>query len=245
MKIKGVLFDKDGTLFAINEIWIDICNELIDEIINNFNLENTLKIDLLESIGIKDNKIISNSVLASGTVTDMIKVIYLNITENNSQKIDSSEFMDYAFNKVISLSKDALNKFVILADLPGIMNKLSIMGFCIGIVTADLKESVIFLLKEKNLLNFFDYIGADDGKTEPKPNPAMLFEFCEICNIKPEEIAVIGDSKKDIEFAKRGGAGLAIGVLSGTSNFTDLKKNSDYVFDDITEVINSGVLFST
>src|SRR6056297_69401 len=243
MRKKGVLFDKDGTLFAINGIWIDICNELIDEIINKYDLENTLKGDLLESIGIKDNKITSNSILASGTVTEMLQAIYLNFTESSCQEIDSSDFMDYAFNKVVSLNKNAVNKFVVLADLPRIMSRLSIMGFCIGIVTADLRESVIFLLKVKNLLNSFDYIGADDGKTEPKPNPAMFFEFCELCNIKPKEIAVIGDSKKDMEFAKRGGAGLAIGVLSGTSNFTELKENSDYIFDDITEVINSGVLF--
>ncbi|MFO7815252.1 MAG: HAD family hydrolase [Halanaerobiales bacterium] len=244
MKIKGIIFDKDGTLFALNGIWIDICQRLIMNIINNFQLPVNLKDKLLKGIGIKDNKIVSNSILASSTVHDLIEKLYEIILKNTTKNINKKDFIEYGLEQIEFLSKEVEDNFITIANLDYILDILKKQGFYLGLITADLKTTVIPFLERRNLVTYFDYIGADDGEIEPKPNPKMLKEFCKECNIKPQEVAVVGDSIKDIEFAKRGNSGLAIGVLSGTSTRKVLNRKCDYIFEDIERLIESDLLFS-
>ena len=66
----------------------------------------------------------------------------------------------------------------------------------------------------------FDYVGADDGVLRPKPEADMFLEFQKKFGLKPQEIAVVGDTYNDIRFARENG-GVAIGVLSGVSQEAD------------------------
>ena len=72
--IRGILFDKDGTLIDFNSIWIPLSIELVNQIIVNDGFQNRLqhKKDLLKSIGIgTDNKTLPGSIFVSGTIEDI------------------------------------------------------------------------------------------------------------------------------------------------------------------------------
>jgi phosphoglycolate phosphatase len=47
-------------------------------------------------------------------------------------------------------------------------------------------------------------------------------------------VVVVGDNRHDIEMGRNAGAGLCVGVLTGTSTRGDLEDIADIVFDDIT-----------
>ena len=53
--------------------------------------------------------------------------------------------------------------------------------------------------------------------------------------LKPEEIAVVGDTYNDMLFAKQNG-GIAIGVLSGVSEEEDFENEADYIIASIHEL---------
>ncbi len=78
-------------------------------------------------------------------------------------------------------------------------------------------------LKKLGTYQEFDYVGADDGVKRPKPEADMFLEFQHKFNLKPEEIAVVGDTYNDVVFARNNG-GIAIGVLSGVSSEEDFRE---------------------
>jgi phosphoglycolate phosphatase len=49
-------------------------------------------------------------------------------------------------------------------------------------------------------------------------------------------VAVVGDNLHDLEMARAAGAGLAVGVLSGTSAIDELGPHADHVIASIAEL---------
>ena len=60
----------------------------------------------------------------------------------------------------------------------------------------------------------FDAAYGYDAVANPKPAPDTILAFCDLTGLKPSEIAMVGDNRHDLEMARAGGAGLAVGVLS-------------------------------
>ena len=54
--------------------------------------------------------------------------------------------------------------------------------------------------------------------------------------LQPAEVAVVGDNLHDLAMARAAGAGLAIGVLSGTSVVDELKPHADHVIGSIADL---------
>ena len=90
-------------------------------------------------------------------------------------------------------------------------------------------------LKKLGTYQEFDYVGADDGVKRPKPEADMFLEFQHKFNLKPEEIAVVGDTYNDVVFARNNG-GIAIGVLSGVSSEEDFRGEADYILDSVKDL---------
>jgi phosphoglycolate phosphatase len=64
----------------------------------------------------------------------------------------------------------------------------------------------------------------------------MIHAFADALGIVPGEIAMVGDNVHDIETARAGGAGLAIGVLSGNSGAEHLEHIADHVVASIADL---------
>ena len=105
----------------------------------------------------------------------------------------------------------------------------------IGLATADTVPSAKNCLKRLEVLEKFDYVGADDGVLRPKPEADMFLEFQKKFGLKPQEIAVVGDTYNDIRFARENG-GVAIGVLSGVSQEADFCGEADYILNSVGEL---------
>ena len=71
-------------------------------------------------------------------------------------------------------------------------------GHLRGLATADTMRSAKSCLKKLGTYQEFDYVGADDGVKRPKPEADMFLEFQHKFNLKPEEIAVVGDTYNDV-----------------------------------------------
>ena len=65
----------------------------------------------------------------------------------------------------------------------------------------------------------------------------MVIAFCEALSVSPEQTIVVGDNKHDIEMGRNAGAGLCIGVLTGTSTRDELESIADRVYEDISGLL--------
>ena len=61
----------------------------------------------------------------------------------------------------------------------------------------------------------------------------MVLAFCAHMSLAAGSVVVVGDNRPDIEMGRNAGAGLCVGVLTGTSSRADLEAIADLVLDDI------------
>ena len=82
----------------------------------------------------------------------------------------------------------------------------------------------------------FDAAYGYDAVANPKPAPDSLYAFSDLTGLKPSEIAMVGDNRHDLEMARAGGAGLAVGVLSGTGTRESLAPMADVILDSVADL---------
>jgi phosphoglycolate phosphatase len=64
----------------------------------------------------------------------------------------------------------------------------------------------------------------------------MVHGFCAATGLTAAEVAVVGDNLHDLEMGRSAGAGLVVGVLTGTGEHADLSAHADYVLRSIVEL---------
>ena len=230
MLIKGILFDKDGTLLEFARTWRPIALEVINRIRKRYGLDDSYQQRLEQAIGLYSQHIDSGGSLSGGTNKD-VALDFLSVCSFIS---DQEEFISWStatFNEVASELP-----FYPVAGVLETIRRLKENNILIGLSTADSLINATLFLKKTGLYQYFDYIGADDGQVEPKPSPDYMYNFCNLYGIKAKEVGVIGDTLVDMEFADKGGAGLKIGVLSGTGTREILEGQADLIISGVKDI---------
>ena len=81
------------------------------------------------------------------------------------------------------------------------------------------------------------------SKTHQKPNPEAIKEFCREYGFSSNEVAVVGDTIVDMEFAHQGKAGYAIAVLTGSGDNEKLSEIADVVYPALENILDDPILF--
>lgn len=210
---------------------------MADRLLADFGLQEDplAKESLLGAIGLNGNQIDPKGILASGT-TQVLSEAFVHVLRERQANPDKLELLqDWLIEELYRLTKLNRHNLKPSADLHHLLGELRSHGLKIGIATADDLESTNFFLEHAGVSAYFDFIGTSDCY-EKKPSPSMIRAFCEACDICAEEVAVAGDTVTDIQFARHGSAGLAIGVLSGVSGWPELE-DADHVIRSVGDIV--------
>ncbi|WP_243291587.1 HAD family hydrolase [Bacillus sp. FJAT-47783] len=240
MKIKGILFDKDGTILKFHGLWPQVLKQLVKNICNRYRVKNEAELthQLLSSIGVTETEILPNGIFASGT-TDDIAESFLEVLKKNDIIEEKERLKQYLEKELVQLVKEQKHLIFPTADLHDLFSNLKKKGIKLGIATADDYDITMICLKALNVTDYFDFIGTSDFY-EKKPSPHMFQVFCEKFNLASKEVAMVGDNLVDMQFASNSQAGLKVGVLTGTSLIEDLANESDYVIEHIGKLFENG-----
>jgi phosphoglycolate phosphatase len=242
--IKGILFDKDGTLLDIDTLWVPIGEALIREITRRHRFPASEKERLRGLLGIENGTLRPNSVLASGTAREIAAALsgFLVKTGAELSCVKTEAEVRGLIMKTINSNK---NLIVPRGDLADTFTVLKSADIKIGLATSDMYDSAVACLRQLGVDKFFDYIGADTGNVGNKPSPDMLNSFCDTCGLSPCEVAVVGDSQVDIDMARNGGAGMAIAIVNYGSVWPDKPPmNADCALSSIDELLKFQELFA-
>lgn len=203
-KIKGAIFDMDGTLTNSMERWSEIYAELTGY----------LKIELPQGFMMKVNHI---------PMRERVKVI---ISEFNL-KADESEVYGFWVKRA---SKYYENVFKIKPYMLDTVKELNALGVKMAIATASDKRCAEAFIKNNKLTEYISSVTGLDEVSRPKSFPDIYIKAAKKLDVNPNECIVFEDALTAIKAAKNGGFNVC-GVQDKSSETDEeqIKKISDFV----------------
>jgi HAD superfamily hydrolase (TIGR01549 family) len=242
MKLRAVLWDKDGTLLDGFAAWIrrdlELARRLTVKIRGDvLPVETAAAIDraALAALGVVNGKVLPIGLLAHGTE----EALLLALRETLSAFTPMPQAP--AFHETARL---------ILARIleeegprspnpcPGATAALEIFarrGFIQGLATSDSLARSRAEFEQLGWTDRISYWGCGDTVQKPKPDPWLVHDFCKQKALEPDEVVVIGDAPADAEMARRAGA-MALGVLGGVGGKDDLA-DCHRIFPDLHALV--------
>jgi phosphoglycolate phosphatase len=105
-------------------------------------------------------------------------------------------------------------------------------GLRLGVATNDSEAPARQHLAAHGITDCFDFIVGYDSGHGPKPGPGMCLAFAAACGIAPGRIAMVGDSRHDLQAGRAAGM-RTVAVLTGIAEARDLAPLADAVLPDI------------
>ena len=162
--IKGIIFDKDGTLFDFNATWGPFTRSLISSETGN---DPSRMADMARVLGysMSSGLFAPTSIVIAETVSvvaDAMLVLLPDVT-----KLDLIARMKAATKYVPQVEPTPLRP---------VLNELRTMNLILGVATNDAEEPARANLA--HVLDMFDFIAGFDSGFGGKPDPGQLLEFC-------------------------------------------------------------------
>ena len=224
--IKAILFDKDGTLIDFEATWGPV-NQQIGLLAAGGDA-NFAKL-ILDRCGVDatTGKTLAESPLAIAAADEIADALI-----EAGSRLSKVNLIDGLHKLFVGAARNA----VPLTGLQPLFAKLKSNGFKIGIASSDSAEAVAATINALALGPLVDFQCGYDSGFGPKPQPGMIHGFCDALGLQPFQIAMVGDSSHDLGMGKAAGAGLTIGVLTGTGTHEILAPLADVLIPSIADL---------
>lgn len=227
MSIKGVLFDKDGTLLDYGATWMPANRTAALAAARG---DPVLAKRLLVAGGYDParDRINANHVLAAGTAPEIAEAWRVHVPDWPQAELTA--LLDRIFEAESAAGAAPVT------DLAPLFVRLKDRGLKLGIATSDSRRGVEVTLGPFAVLDLLDFISGYDSGHGSKQDPAIVHRFCAATGLTAAEVAVVGDNLHDLHMGRDAGAGLVVGVLTGTGERADLSAHADHVLESIAEL---------
>lgn len=228
-RIKGVLFDKDGTLVDFHATWIPAYERAAAQLCGNTHLEGHAE-ELLVACGYDPvtGRCAPESPLACGTNQEIGTVWAARLGLRSAAQVVTE--LEHTF------AEFAASRAVPVTDLSVLFDRLIGKEIVLGLATMDSEALATITLTQLRVQHYMSFVcGYDSGHGE-KPGPGMVEAFCEHTGLAPESVALVGDTPHDLNMGRAAGVGLVVGVLTGASSPESLACLADHVLPDITHL---------
>lgn len=221
--IRGLVFDKDGTLFDFHATWSVWANGLIDSLSEGRpdraeELAGRLGFDRAAQQFLPDSAVIA------GTMEVVIDAIRATVPE----------IAEPPLRRLIMSGTAAAQQIEVVPLVP-LLDRLRASGMTLGLATNDSEAPARAHLERAGILDRFAFVAGYDSGHGPKPTPGMLTAFSAATGIAPAACAMIGDSTHDLESGRAAGMA-AVAVLTGIAGRDELAPHADVVLESVADL---------
>lgn len=222
--IKGILFDKDGTLLDYARTWVPV-NHKLGRIAAGGDAALARTLLLATGMDPDTGAVTPDSLLAAGNTVEIVDGLIAAGSPLPRPQLVAE--LDQLFANTAEFA-------VPVADLGAVFCRLHEAGYHLGVASSDNERSIRETARRFGFESYLDYVAGYDSGYGIKPEPGMVLGFCEKAGLQPHEVAVVGDNNHDLHMGRSAGAGMTVAVLTGTGSRQSLAAASDHCLDDIT-----------
>ncbi|WP_298857723.1 HAD family hydrolase [uncultured Sulfitobacter sp.] len=223
LPVKGLCFDKDGTLFDFSATWEAWAQRFLRRAAGG---DESRAVQMGETIGfdLGAGKFASNSLVIAGTAGEIAQAL-------------ARYLPDLGRDQVLNMINEeaALAPQQPAVPLVPLLKGLRARGLALGVATNDSEAPARVHLEAEGVTALFDFIAGYDSGHGGKPAPGQLLAFAKTVDLPPEQIIMVGDSTHDLRAGQAAGM-RTIGVLTGTAPEEVLAPLADVVLRDIGEI---------
>ena len=223
--IRGLLFDKDGTLFDFEKTWNSWTSKILTEVSKQSDVSISALADAID-FDLKTGKLLPQSIVIAGTHRQVTAALHTKLSNWDFEHLESY-LLDYVIEtrqyEVVPLQK--------------YFQKLKSEGLLLGVMTNDAERGAQAHLAAAGIFDLLDFVAGSDTGFGCKPAPEPLLAFAKITGLKPDEIAMVGDSLHDLQAAQAAGM-MRVAVLTGVATEDELKKHADLVLPSIANLLD-------
>jgi phosphoglycolate phosphatase len=239
--IRGILFDKDGTLLEFHSTQHYIYAALLAFLKDDYQVPGPLLQQLSERLGHLPDGLTSDSLIQFSTNRQIAQALFDTCQSYAEERgwqrpFDTNDLLELI--EQLSLGDDV--PYVALPNVPETLSYLKRKGYKLGVATVDVFTATVAGLKQTGILEYFDYLGTGED-SRPKPDTSLADRFCSECSVLPSELLIVGDGENDMVFARNVGAHF-VGIDTpgeGTSSvFRDAGQRSVSDFREIIDVFD-------
>jgi phosphoglycolate phosphatase len=225
-KLRGVLFDKDGTLIDFQRTWGPAIHAVIHALADGDIAKIRAQAECLH-FDIETRRFRATSPIIGGATSQYGSAWAL--------ALGRTDLADLRAEIDTLAAAACIESLTPVGEPAEILRALRAAGLKVGLATNDAEASARRHLKQLGLTELMDFVAGYDSGHGAKPDAGMVLAFAREIGAGPEQIALVGDTLHDLESARAAGA-IAIAVLSGVASREDLAPHADYVIADIGEL---------
>ncbi|GAB1362348.1 HAD family hydrolase [Rhodobacter sp.] len=217
--IRGIVFDKDGTLFDFRASWGRWAQGFIAQLARDQDHARTLA----DAIGyLPDrNSFAPDSPVIAATAADIAAALLPHLEGFTQDSL--TEAIDEAAAGVPMAEA---------VPLVALFNTLRARGLKLGVATNDSEVPARAHLDRHGLTPLVDFIAGWDSGHGAKPAPGMCLAFASATGLDPAHVLMVGDSLHDLDAGRAAGM-RPVAVLTGIAKAGDLAPHAEVVLADI------------
>lgn len=229
--IRGIVFDKDGTLFDFQATWGAWMRAMID---SESGGDPALAARIADALGYDPgaNRFRPDSVVIAST-TETVAERLLTVLPGAGPGARPGSGKKALMARMNARAEDAPQ--VEAAPLAEVLGRLSAMGLALGVATNDTEAPARAHLRAAGVEGMFPFVAGFDSGFGSKPGAGQLLAFARAAGLDPLDCAMVGDSLHDLAAARTAGM-VGVGVLTGVAARETLAPAAEVVLGSIAEL---------
>lgn len=221
--VKGIIFDKDGTLFDFATTWEAWAAAFLLRVSDGDRARAALLGDAI-GFDLVARRFARDSLVIAGTAGEVAAALAPHLPH-----LSPTQLL-YMLNDEAARAPQAE-----AVPLDPYLSALRARGLALGVATNDAEAPARAHLDAAGITGHFDFIAGFDSGHGGKPAPGQLLAFCAATGLAPEAVVMVGDSLHDLRAGRAAGM-RCVAVLTGMAAARDLAPFAQIVLPDIGHI---------
>ena len=220
-RVKGVLFDKDGTLSHSEPHLLRLADERIEQALQTWrglghSLSSTAELEqqLRDAFGRRRNGLDPAGTLAVAARRDNLTSMATVLCLQGCSWPEASAIAAASFDACDQNPPGHSMISDLLPGTGGLMEALDHAAVTMAVISNDTAEGIEAFLSHHKLRNRINGLWSAD-RTPSKPDPGAVHALCEQLGLEPSDCALVGDAETDLTMASSAGIGIVLGFRGG------------------------------